>query len=286
MRAPWLFRAAWLVMPFLVGPVLAEALDDSRSPARTIVSVALWAAWALTMLATLVPRTFTLTVVRIVAPATLAAAVWATVVAGFDGAAAVGLVGAAAVAVMVFDPALGEVFVNGSSYGPELRLPLRPPAAVLLGPLPLAWTVTVVGLAVGPVLLAHEQWLAGLLVTGIGAPLAGFAVRSLHGLSRRWMVFVPGGLVVHDPLALAEPVLMPSTSVTAVRPAPAHSDDARLDLSGAAPGLAVQIDVAPAVSFGVATGARHAEVVESAAVLVTPSRPNRLVHEAADRLRV
>ncbi|MDH3705395.1 MAG: hypothetical protein OES57_04975 [Acidimicrobiia bacterium] len=286
MRAPWLFRAAWLVVPFLVGPALAAALDDSSSPGRTIVSVALWAVWALTMLATLVPRTFTLTLVRVVAPATLLVTVWATIDAGFDANAAVGLIGAGAVAVLVFDPALGEVFVNGSSYGPELRLPLRPPAAVLLGPLPVAWLVSVLGLAVGPTLLAHELWVAGLLLTGIGAPLAGFALRSLHGLSRRWLVFVPGGLVVHDPLALAEPVLMPTSVVGAVRPAPAHSSDERLDLSGSAPGLAIQIDVDPAVGFGVTQAARHTELIETEIVLVTPSRPNRLVSEAAERLKV
>lgn len=286
MRAPWLFRVAWLVVPFLVGPVLAAALNDSDDPGRTIVSVALWAIWAVTMLAALVPRTVTLTLVRVVAPASLLAAVWATVDAGFDATAAVGLTGAAAVAGLVFDPALGEVFVNGSAYGPELRLPLRPPAATLLGPVPLAWLVSVVGLAVGPTLLAHEQWLAGLLVTGIGAPLAGFALRSLHGLSRRWLVFVPGGLVMHDPLALTEPVLMPTTTVGAVRPAPAHAVEERLDLSGAAPGLALEVDLDPPVGFGVMQGARHAEVIEAAALLVTPSRPNRVLTEAQDRLRV
>ena len=33
----------------------------------------------------------------------------------------------------------GEAFVDGSSYGDERRMPLRPPVAVLAGPVPLAW---------------------------------------------------------------------------------------------------------------------------------------------------
>ena len=60
---------------------------------------------------------------------------------------------------------------------------------------------------------------AGAAATAVGAPLAAAAARRLHVLARRWVILVPGGVVVHDPLALREPVLMPRSSITTVAPA-------------------------------------------------------------------
>ncbi len=285
MRAPWLFRTAWLILPFTLGPILATALDDTSTPGRRVVSVALWSVWATTLVGALVPRTVTLTLVRIVGPATLAAAIWATAAAGFDAAAAMGLIGASIVTVLVSDPALAEHFVNGSSYGPEIRLPLRTPAAVILGPLPLAWSAVVIGAGAGPMLLAYQRWLPGIVLSVIGVPLAGMAARSLHGLSRRWLILVPGGVVVHDPLALREPVLMPSPTVMDMRPAPAEFGP-RLDLTGRAPGLAVQIDLDPAVGFGLIGRDRRTDVTEATAVLVTPDRANRALSLGREKLRL
>lgn len=285
MRAPWLFAAAWLLLPFLAGPVIADALTDTTTPGRTVVSVALWAAWAVVLVATLVPRTSTLTVVRTIAPTAPLVAVWATANAGFDSWAAVGLAAATVAAVLVFDPAVGEAFVNGSAYGPEVRLPLRVPAGVMVGPLPIAWLAAVAGLAVGPLLLAYERWVPGAVATVLGFPLAALAVRSLHTLSRRWFVLVPGGLVIHDPLALREPVLLPQNLVVALEPAPAEGTD-RLDLSGAALGLAMQIDLADPLVFGVVEGRSGAELVTSACVIATPTRPGRLVELGSEHLRL
>ncbi|MGI9602485.1 MAG: hypothetical protein ACR2QE_11410 [Acidimicrobiales bacterium] len=283
MRAPWLFRLGWLVIPFAAGPTIADALHSTATPGRTIVSIAAWLLWALIMVATVVPRTATLTMVRVVAPATVVAVVWATAEAGFDATAAVGLVVTTVTAALSFDPALGESFANGSAYGDEIRLLLRAPAAVMVGPLPVAWMVTVAGLSAGPLLLAYQQWLPGAVAVAVGVPLAGLAARSLHTLTRRWLIFVPGGLVVHDPLALGEPVLAPGQMIMSVIPAPAEGGE-RLDLTGGAFGLALQVDLDPPVAFGVTTRPRRTVVTETTSVLVTPTRPNRVL-ELAQRWR-
>jgi hypothetical protein len=134
---------------------------------------------------------------------------------------------------------VGADLVDGSSYGPELRLPLRVPPSLALGPMPLAVVVVLAGLSAGPLLLAARQWTVGLLLTGVGPPLAYLAARSVHGLSRRYLVFVPGGVVVHDPLALVDPVLLPKRGLASVGPAPAGSEGE--DLTLGAGGLIMEL---------------------------------------------
>ena len=135
----------------------------------------------------------------------------------------------------------------GSSYGDERRMPLRVPGPLLAGPLVLVWAVAVAGVAAGPLLLAARQWVAGAAAMAAGLPAAGVAVRSMHTLARRWLVFVPNGLVVHDPLVLVEPVLLRRADVRSLGPAPA--DTAALDLTRGALGLALEVRLVPPVSL-------------------------------------
>ena len=81
------------------------------------------------------------------------------------------------VPIAVLSAFTGAVFVNGSAYGDERRLPLRPPAALLLGPLELAWAVCVIGTVAGPLLLAAGSWIVGALALVVGWPAAWFAAR-------------------------------------------------------------------------------------------------------------
>ena len=61
-----------------------------------------------------------------------------------------------------------------------------------------------VQVAGGALLVAAEQYLIGvpLLLVGLAASWRG--AKSLHQLSRRWIVFVPAGFVIHDYWSLAE----------------------------------------------------------------------------------
>ena len=131
---PWPLRVAWALLPLVLGPLLADALDPRDDLFRTGVSVALWVLWALTLLATAVPRPLTLTLVRIVVPASVPAAAWAAVAHGAHTNTAVGLVAALVVTVCALLPTTGDAFVDGASYGDERRFLLRPPGAFLLGP--------------------------------------------------------------------------------------------------------------------------------------------------------
>lgn len=295
----WPVRLAWLLLPLLAGPALDDALGDASRPVQIVASTGLWGLWVLTLAATLVPSTVTLTAVRILAPATLAAVLAGSaatgVVTGEELTAwyGVGAGWATVVTLTAFLPSTSAVFVNGSSYGDEMRLPLRVPGPLLLGPVQGAWLVTVAAGASGPLLLAAKQWVLGGLMVAVGVPAAWWGARALHTLSRRWAVFVPGGLVLHDPLALVYPVLLRRGTIVSLGPAPA--DTRALDLTCGALGLAVQAQLQRPVPLVLAWGGRRrrgkatdaakgaAEVEQADALLFTPSRPGAFLTVAHER---
>jgi hypothetical protein len=273
----------WLVLPLVTGPALGEALGGASRPVQVVASVGLWGGWAAGLVATLVPSTPSLTLLRLVAPAAVVAAIAATVVDGPSARDVIGLVAALVAALAAFWPGTGEAFVDGSSYGDERRLPLRVPGPLLAGPVELAWVLVAAGVATGPLLLAARLWVAGAVALAAGPPAAWFAARALHTLARRWLVFVPNGLVVHDPLALAEPVLLRRPELRSCAPAPA--DTTALDLTRGALGLALELRVEPPVSIVLArprwSGAP--EATRAGRLLVTPTRPGAVVAEARRR---
>jgi hypothetical protein len=274
----------WVSLLLTAGPALAAALEPRSRPVQVVASMGAWAAWAGVLGAALVPRTTSLTAVRIVVPAAVPALAWAALATGAAGPrvdALVGLGTAVAATVLVLSAFVGDGFVNGSSYGDERRLPLRPPAPLVLGPVPLAWAACVTGVLAGPLLLAAGQWVAGAAATLAGGVAAVLATRALHGLARRWLVFVPAGFVVHDPLALAEPVLCARRVVRRIGPAPA--DTAATDLTGGALGLALQVDLAEPAPAASRVRRGAAGTVELTSFLVTPSRPGAVLREARRR---
>lgn len=276
---PWALRAAWAVLPFTAGPALASALDGRSRPVQLVASGGLWAVWGVVLAATLVPHPISLTVVRVAAPGAALVALAAAL--GGHGTPLAVATGTLAMAV-AFLPEIGTLFVNGSAYPNERRFPLRAPAPLLLGVLGVVWALGV-GLPVaGALLVAARQWVLGALVLLASGPLTVVLARAVHGLSRRWLVFVPAGIVIHDPIALADPVLFRRQLVRAFGPAPA--DTTALDLTQAAPGLALQLDLTEEVPLLRARpGKRLGEAASPTSVLVTPTRPGAALREADRR---
>src|SRR4051812_35826284 len=180
---PWLLRVGWLALPFTAGPALEAALRQHSFPVALAGAIGLWTAWAVVLVAVLVPHPLGLTALRITAPAAVAACV-AAAIDGHPSALAVGWT--AAVAALAFLPETGVWLVNGSAYPNERRHLLRIPASLLLGPVPLAWAIVVGAPAAGVLLLAARAWVAGAVVLVAGGGGAVVLARSLHGLSRRW----------------------------------------------------------------------------------------------------
>jgi hypothetical protein len=285
MRAPslplWFLRAAWVLLLASV-PAFTSAFDGRSGAVQVVGAVGLWLAWAVGLVTTLVPSPASLTLVRVLAPGAPAAAV-AAAVAGADGVAAVVAIAVGVVVVIVaFTAEVGQAFVQAAAYGDEARFPLRPPGPLVAGPLELAWIATA-ATAAGPMLLAARAWVAGAIVTAAGVPLALAAVRRFHRLSLRWFVYVPAGVVVRDPLVLADTAMVRRATVAALRLAPAATT--ATDLTARALGPAVEVTlIGPASVLMAGTFAeRSGHTVTVEAFLVSPSRPGRLLAEGERR---
>lgn len=278
---PWAVRALWALLPLTAGPALGGGLGDASRAVQLVASLGLWAGWAAGVIASFIPHPVSLTALRVLAPAAVAAAV-AAAAGGHPSALAGGW--AAVTAAWVLAPAWGQRCVNGVAYPNERRFLLRVPGAILFGPLVLAWALLVAGIAAGPLLLAARQWVAGGLALAAGGPLAYVLARALHNLSRRWAVFVPAGFVIHDPITMTEPVLFKRAAVTRLGPAVAGGAEGAVDLSHRAPGLVLEASLDTPVSLNlVRPGQREAEAVETDRVLFTPTRPGRVLDEAMAR---
>jgi hypothetical protein len=280
---PWPARVTWALLPLLLGPALGDALGEHSLAVARTGAVLAWGTWAGVLVAVALPRTVSLTALRVAGPAALAVANWAAVQGDPSATDAVALGGAALVVVAAFSPLTGDAFVNGSAYGDERRFALRVPPSLVLGPIPLAWVATVGAPIAGPLLLATGQWVIGALVLVAGLPLAAVAGRSLHGLARRWLVLVPAGLVLHDPHALVEAVLFPRRSIERLGPAAAHAGEERLDLTQRALGLALQLDLLEPASVAPRRSDRTVVAVTAAHLLFTPSRPGAVLTAAKAR---
>ena len=289
LRSPWPLRVLWLVLPLVAGPALADALADRARSLQVVASLLAWAGWVVGLAAVSILRSITLTVARIVVPGSLAVAVWAAVGADRPAVAAAG-VGAAALCVLLLAaPGVSDSFVDGSSYGTERRVALKIPLPLLLLPVPLSWVAVAAGAVTGPLLLAASQWVAGGIAVVVGVPLVALGARQLHLLSRRWIVFVPAGLVVHDPFSLADPILFPRASVERVGPAEAGSADAPdvVDSTGGALGLVLEVRSQDPLKVGLRRGRELEERDGIHAILVTPTQPAATLDIArASRLRV
>jgi hypothetical protein len=173
-----------------------------------------------------------------------------------------------------------DAFVDGSSYGPEQRFALRTPLLLGVVAVPAMWALAVAVIAVPP-LLASGTWTWGALVALVWVVAVLPAVRSLHLLARRWVVLVPAGLVLSDPLVLAESLLLPRRTIGALGPA-YEGTDATI-VSQETLGLRLQVDLSEPIGLGLRQG-RSTPPRELATdrLVFAPLRPGALLTAAAD----
>ena len=281
---PWVVRAGWAVLPFVTGPAFASALDGRDPPVRAAASVLQGIFWGAALCALDVLLEVSLTMVRGGAAAWVVAAGWATLQEDVGLAGPVALAATVVATALVFLPETGIAFVNGPAYPNERRFPLRVPGPLLFGPLELAAVVTAGAPVAAVLLLAARSWVAGGVAAVVAVLAVRFLGRALHGLSRRWVVFVPAGLVLHDPMGLADPVLFPKLQLLGVVVAEAGTE--ALDLTQGSPGLALELRLRePADLVLTKPRQRVGPTVSTAALLFTPTRPGRVLAEVRTRMR-
>ncbi len=280
----WLLRIVWALQPLAFVPLISDATATIPSAGKVLAAVLAWAAWAAVLLATLVPSTVSITVGRLVAPLSpivaVAAGLGGSSVAGWKVAVALG---AAVIASLVwFSGETGMVLAQGSAYGAEQRFPLKPPVPFVV-PMVLSWIVLAASAVAGAVYLANERWVVGVALVVLAAVAGRFLGPRFHQLSRRWLVVVPAGLVVHDPMLLVENALFRVVDLAAVHLA--HADTEAADLTGGTAGVVLEIVLremdtiikvgGPDTPTGIAIHARS--------VLVSPTRPGRALAAAGAR---
>ncbi|MDG2114914.1 MAG: hypothetical protein P8N02_20175 [Actinomycetota bacterium] len=278
----WLTRLAWVTLPLTTGAVMEDALSDAATPSQLVCALGAWTLWALTLVGIFVRRPWGLTAARILGPVPLLIAIIAAFASNTSVPAIVhGVLVWGAIALAE----TGADIVDGLSYGDERRLPLKVPFGLFLGPVQVVWVSMVAGSAAGPLLLAARQWIPGAILSIIGLPLAWLGMRSFHQLSRRWIVFVPNGFVIHDLMATREPFLLRRQDVLSIGPADAEIDlteEGLIDVSQNALGLVLEvrldgdIEVVPR-----SRGVSQVRIADR--ILFSPARPGAALAEARNR---
>jgi hypothetical protein len=279
---PWALRVTWIAVAWVGWPAVSSALHGRSEAVEAVATVGAAVAWVAGVAAMAVPATVSLTATRVIVPLAPVAGL-ATLVRDGDSADCVELVIVGSLATLVaMSGELGKLFVQASAYGDEDRHPLRPPlgfAAVAV----LAWVVWAGAVLVGPLLLASRAWIAGAFITAFAVVATGGLPRRWHRLSRRWIVLVPAGLALHDPVVLGETLMLRRSEVARIRLAPVDTDAA--DLTGPTVGNAIEVGTAkPVTAFLAPTRLQpRGRAIHLTAFLTSPTRPGRALHAARQR---
>jgi len=279
----WCARLTWAVLPITTGNAFTDALQQWSTAPKIVAGILLWAVWAAGLVALLAPRPWGLTLLRVAAPAatlTTIVTVWST--SNASASLAIGWLLLAT--VLALAPPVALAAGNALAYGDELRFPLRIPTPLQVLPVPLAVLLIASGAVTGPLLIADERFVVGIPALIVGWPLAAFLIRSLHALSRRWLVLVPAGVVVVDPLILTDPALMRREQIVSLGrtvddPSLARSLDLRL---GARHG-SVTITLHEPYEFARRLGRTGTALAETDVVLVAPIQVAQMLEVASTR---
>lgn len=278
----WPIRVMWFVLLGAIGLGFREIFDNTPDGLASATEVLLWGTWFVGLVALLAPSTLALTALRVVAPVGIIAPLLGATLSQTWTGSVIGAIGVGTLTtVLAMTAQVGDPMVNGSAYGPERRLALRPPAALLVGPIQLAWILVFVGISSGPLLVANGNYLTGGIALVLGLPIAGQAIRSLHQLSRRWIVFVPAGFVIHDFWVLAESILLRRSQIRALGPSALDVGN-YLDLSANSQGLALMVQLDAKVPLAL-RAKREVQTFSAHRLVFTPTLPGALLHEARVR---
>ena len=279
---PWVLRVVWVLQPLAFVPLVEDATSTLGASGRVFAIGFAWAAWAAVLLSTLVPSTVSLTAGRLASPLLLVVTATCAVGADVAGWKLIAAGGAALLAILVwFSAETGIALAQGSAYGAEQRFPLKSPVVYVV-PMVVLWSVMAATTIGAVILLANEFWIVGGVVLALGAGATVFIAPRFHQLSRRWLVVVPVGIVVLDPMLLVENALFRTSELSAIRLAPADTE--ALDLTGGTGGVALEI-VLHTMATVVKTerGQPNGTALHVRSVLVSPSRPGRALAAASAR---
>lgn len=278
----WIARIVWIVVAVVGGAAVQSALDGRSAEVVWTATIGGWLVWGLVALGLAVASVRSLTVVRVGAPL----AIVATIAAGFGGASATAVLALALPALIavgaVSAAEFGRQFVQASAYGDEERFPLRMPVATGAAAV-MAWVIWAAALVAGPLLVAAHQWIPGGLLTLLG--IAGVVILGprWHRFSERWFILVPAGVVLRDPVVLADTLALRTAQVGHLTLAPADTQAA--DLTGPASGYAIEVATTESVTavYAFTPAEPNGRAIHLTAFLIAPSRPGAVLRAAQRR---
>lgn len=197
-----------------------------------------WILWAVVAVATWIHHPIALTIIRCLTPIVVFYSIAHMLSESFSSKnIAVSTCGLVSL-MLVFTGEYGSVHVQAGAYGNERRFLLRIPAPVVL-PTLIIWALFASAVIALEIATQNKNYFVAIPVL-----LATFAASwkfapQMHRLSKRWLVRVPAGWVVHDDLLLAENLLIRSHNLVAMDFALANSE--ALDISGMTRGVPVQV---------------------------------------------
>lgn len=273
----WALRVLVGCLPF-IGAEVGALLDGQSTATQTTGTCLAWLVWGAIVIASFVTHPTTLTLLRIGTPVVSGFLIF---VAATQGASSLQIISAAvgmAILLLSFSAELGGVYVQASAYGDEKRFALRPPV-VLLAPVVIATFVVDVSIIATPLLLAENNWLAGAIALFGSIISVKYLIPRIHKLSRRWLVFVPAGLVVHDEIVLSINLLIKKQDLNQMQLARDNSSAA--DLSALTWGVPLELSFNKPLDVSLsAIGARHLKAVSAIhaqSVLIAASRPGAVL---------
>jgi hypothetical protein len=197
--------AAWVILG-IAAPW--QSLADTHSSAVGAVLVVWgWTFFLAVAISVLVPSPISLTITKCITPLMASGALIA--------ASPAAIFGSIAALVITWSALFADVMVQGSAYGEETRFALRTPVPYW-APSVVAWSLLSGGLVGGSLLVAAQNYVAGVPILLLGLVLTSTVPRRLHRLSRRWLVIVPAGIVVHDHLVLAETMMSMRSKILSI----------------------------------------------------------------------
>jgi len=264
-------------LPF-IGAGVGGLLDDRSTAVQMTGTTLAWAVWGTVVLASFISHPITLTVLRIGTPVVASFMIFVVFNQGTFGGQIISAAVSVAVLLLSFSAEIGSIYVQASAYGDEKRFALRPPV-VLIAPILLSALVAELSIIAFPLLVAARNWsvaaisLAGLYVS------AKYLLPRIHLLSRRWLVFVPAGVVVHDEIVLSTNLMIRKQDLSQIQLA--RDNSAAADLSALTWGVPLEFSFNKPLDISLTSiGAKHLNTISAIhaqSVLIATSRPGSVL---------
>ncbi|MEO8163308.1 MAG: hypothetical protein ABI590_05940, partial [Ilumatobacteraceae bacterium] len=253
-------------------------LPQHSAALQNTMTAELWTLWAIVTIAMWVPHPISLTVARCIAPVIAVHILVGIEDADSTTSAIASAICALIACLIIFSSSFGESHAQAGAYGDEQRFLLRVPVSLLI-PIGVAYLLLVMSVTFTPLWLVDRQWTLGGVGLVVGAALLWKVAPRMHQLSRRWLVFVPAGVVVHDPTMLSEVLMLRRGEIVSMALAPA--DTQAIDLTGFTRGVPLQVQLHEMVDVRLTPFAarilKTSDVLHVQAFLVAPTRPMQVL---------